>query len=200
MENKGITVTKTVSEKIAADYVKISFSAVGEAKKYGEAVDRADAIADKAVGALKNAGVGNVRMLGVNVSAVRDGKKIVAYRAVRNLSAGLDFDKTTLGSALDALSDSEGEWRISFALKDRSAASKSLVARAVKSARERAEAIAAAAGVKLGKLDSVENSSSDFDGGSPVMLRMARADCVPNSVDPEDITLSETVTCSWTII
>lgn len=197
MENKVIRVSSTVSEKVAVDYVTVTLSAVGEAKKYCEAVDKADAAADGAVKTLNKAGI-EVRAQGVSVSTVRDGKRVVGYRATRKYSAGLEFDKVTLGYALDALAATDCEWSISFSVKNKAEASKRLVQRAVETSRERAETIAEAAGVKLGKLSSVEYGANDFDGGVAVMRTYA-AGGAPN-VDPEDITLSETVTCSWEII
>lgn len=192
-----ISVSRSVSEKIAADYVTLSLTAIGEGK-YADAVDKSEAIGAAAVVALKNAGVKDVRTQGINVSAVRDGKKISAYRAVKSYTAGFGFDKAMFGKVLDALSGTDCEWRVSFSLKDRESASKALVARAVKEARERAEVIAEAAGVSLGGLCGVEYNSSDYDGGRPVVMR-ASLDGYENA-DPVDVTLSETVTCRFEIV
>lgn len=197
MEEKVIRVSSTVREKVAVDFVTVTLSAVGEAKKYGEAVDKADALAAGAVAALKKAGV-EVRAQRVSVSTVHDGKKVSGYRATRKYSAGLEFDKQSLEKVLDALATTDCEWNISFSVKNKAEASKKLIARAVQVARERAEIIADAAGVKLGKLSSVDYSANDFDGGVDMIRKYSAASAAP-SVDPEDVKIAETVTCSWEI-
>ncbi len=119
MAEKTITVTKTATEKVAADWVVVSVSAVGESKKYAEAADKADSVADAAVAALKAVGGADVRAHGINVGAIRDGKKTVGYRAVRTFSVEFDYDKKTLAAVLDALAESSCEFGVSFSLKDK---------------------------------------------------------------------------------
>ncbi len=201
MNEKFITVTKTVSEKFPADTVNISVTAAQFAKKYADAVGEADRAADRTVAALKNAGFTDIRSLGINVSAVRDDGKTTGYRAMRTFALNFPFDKTRLGAAIDALSDGACEWRISFSLGDKSAA-ETLLARAVERARAEAGVIAKAAGVKLGAMVKADYSSSDGDIARPMMLRanFAMADGAANAAEPELITLSETVTVSFEIV
>lgn len=194
MEERVITVTETASEKLPADYVNISLTACAEGKNYADASDKADALAAKATNTLAAIGV-EVRTSGINVTAVRDGKKITGYRAARSFSAGFDYDKKTLSGCLEAISATECEWRLSFSLRDKSA-SKRVTEQAVVAARESADTIARAAGVKLGKLVKVDYASQ---GGGRVAFMRAAA--VGGAVqEPEDITVSETVTCSFEII
>lgn len=197
MESRSnvITVTETVSDKVVADTVRITLSAVGESEKYGDASAKADSVADGAVAALKSADI-DVRMLGVNVSAVYSAERRVSgYRAVRTFVAEFAHDRERLAGALDALESSNCEWRISFALKDNSTAN-ALLARAVKSARAAAEAIAVAAGATLGSFSKAEYTAND--SASPVMYMRASANAA-SDIEPELITVTETVTCSWEI-
>ncbi len=193
-EQRLITVTGSASEKKPADYVEISVSAIGEADGYAKAVSTADALSDGAVSALKAAGIDNVRAAGVNVSIVRDGKKVTGYRASRRFAVEFDYDKTVLAKALDTLAKSKCEWHVSFALHGADM-KETLIARAVEEAKQSAEAIANAAGVQLGALVKAEYASS---GGGRMLMRMA-AYGAANDAEPEELTLSETVTCSWEI-
>ena len=200
MEEKLITVTKTVSDKLPPDTVDISITAVGTAKKYADAVAGAESKSAATVAALKAAGFSEVRLLGVNVSTQRDGGKTVGYRAARALELHFAFDGKLLGEALDALGKSDCEWRVAFSLKDRSKRSE-LIARAVKSAQAEAGIIAEAAGVKLGGLYKSEYASSDGESARPVFMKAAVYSAGDNgSVEPETITLTETVTCGFAII
>ena len=199
MEEKLITVTKTVSDKLPPDTVDISITAVGTAKKYADAVSGAESKTAATVAMLKEAGY-EVRLLGVNVSTQRDGGKTVGYRASRALELNFAFDGKRLGEALDMLGKSDCEWRVAFSLKDKSKRSE-LIARAVKAAQAEAGIIAEAAGVKLGGLYKAEYGSSDGDGARPVLMRAAvymADDC--GAVEPETITLTETVTCGFIIL
>ena len=195
-EQKLITVTGTASEKLPANRVEIAVSAVGEADGYAKAVATADALSDGAVSELKAAGIANVRAAGVNVSIMRDGKKITGYRAARKFTVEFEYDKDTLVKALDVLGKSKCEWRVSFSLKNTDMKQK-LIARAVTEAKQAAEAIAKAAGVKLGSLAKAEYASG---GGGHVLMRAAVYSAnASNDAEPEEITLSETVTCAWEI-
>ena len=195
MQEKLITVTKTVSDKQSPDTVDISITATGAAKKYAEAVRAADEAAAAVTDALKAVGL-KTRSLGVNVSATREAGKVTGYRAISTLSLHFALDKAKLGNALEALGGSSCEWRLSYSLNNNKKKNE-LLARAVKEAREEAEVIAAAAGVKIGAMSRAEYSSSDNGGARPMVMRVS-LDSV-NSADPELITLSETVTCAWEI-
>ena len=107
-----------------------------------------------------------------------------------------------MSAALEALGGVACEWNIAFKLKDRSK-SDELVAGAVKTARRNAEIIAKAAGVKLGKLANAQYSSYGSEPVHMAKLRtFAAADTYAGAADdvaPEDVEISESVTCSWEI-
>ena len=195
MENI-ITVSKTVSDKTDADTVEIKLTALGENKKYAAAVSTADEKADKVVALLKNSGF-TPELRGITVSDIRDDKRIVAFRAARVFSVRFDADAETIGRALDVLDGSDCEWHISFSLKNDNPIYDRLLACAVKSAKDSAEVIASASGVKLGRLRSVNYESGER--GYPVAM-FARAASGMNGADAERITVSQSVTCSWEIV
>ncbi len=199
MEDKLITITETASKKVPADTVVISVKAFGEAKTSRDAADKAKVAADGVVAALKASGLEDIRADGVNVSARREDKKITGYRAVRSYILEFGFDTEKLGAAMETLAGSVCEWRVSFKLKDKTAA-EGLVEQAVQSARIHAETIAKAAGVKIGGLCKAEYSASG-ESARPMMLRadFAGASGMADSVEPEMLSLSETVVCSFDI-
>lgn len=202
MEKNVISVSASAKAKLPPDTVEIRLTAKGEAKKYAEAVECADAVADAAVATFKKAGFDNVRSDSARVYAVRNDKKTVGYRASREFFVEFAFEMERMSAALEALGGVACEWNIAFKLKDRSK-SDELVAGAVKTARRNAEIIAKAAGVKLGKLANAQYSSYGSEPVHMAKLRtFAAADTYAGAADdvaPEDVEISESVTCSWEI-
>lgn len=198
MQEKFITVTKTITEKLPPDTVDISITATCAAKKYADAVNGAEEKAAAATAALKGAGFDGLRALGINVSTQRDDGKTVGYRAARALNVSFAFDGARLGAAIEALGKSGCEWRLSFSLSDKSKRGE-MIARAVESAKADAQIIAKVAGVKLVGLVKAEYGSSDDGGARPMLMRATYSADGAGSVEPETITLNETVTCTWAI-
>lgn len=195
-ERRTISVSQTASESVPADYVKIAVTAARSDGNYKAATDGADALCDSAVAELKKAcgAAAQIRSQGMSVSEVRDKNDysvVTGYRAQRMLTVEFDLDKTLLGKALGALGVSGCEWRLSYSLKT-NAASDRLVVKAVEEAKRHAHTIAQAAGVTLGALVSAEYGAG---GGRPVMLARAAV----HEPDPENITVSETVVCTFAI-
>lgn len=191
MQDNLITVTKTASEALPPDTAEISVTAACTGKRHIDATSGAELIAIHAIKKLNEAGF-DARMLGRNVSEHRESGKKVGYRAVQAFIVSFPFDAQKLGAAMDALENISCEWRLAFSLKDDSARAE-LIAKAVKEAKIEAEIIAAAAGVKIGRLHRAEHGASDAD--RPMLMR-AYSDA---AAQPEYITLAETVTCSWEI-
>ncbi len=195
-ERRTISVSQTASERVPADYGKIAVTASRSDGNYKAATDGADVLCDSAVAELKKAcgAAVQIRSQGMSVSEVRDKNDysvVTGYRAQRMLTVEFDLDKTLLGKALNALGVSGCEWRLSYSLKT-NAASDRLVVKAVEEAKRHAQTIAQAAGVTLGALVSAEYGAG---GGRPVMLARAAV----HEPDPENITVSETVVCTFAI-
>lgn len=187
-KNRIITVTETVTEKCAANNVRIDITVRGEAKKYAAAVSDADEKSDKLVGMFSDLGL-NLSGGGISVG-VPDGKQTL-YRATRNFGVQFALDGGLLEKALDALGENAVQWTVSFVYDDADK-KKELLSAAVKAARAHAEIIASAAGAKLGALYGVEYASG---AGRPMLMRMSMG----GGAEPEEISVSETVTCSWSV-
>lgn len=194
---KIITVTKTVSDKLPPDTAVFSLTTAVTAKKYGDAVRESETRASQLVATLAAAGFDGLRAHGINVSPMRENGKQTGYRAVRSFSLKFAYDGARIAAATEALTSVDCEWRLSFALENPDCKTE-LINRAVKESKAEAEIIAAAAGEKLGGLCEAEYGSSDC-GCSPVMLRAAYCADGANNVEPESITLTETVSCGWEI-
>lgn len=193
MENV-ITVNRTATQKVAANFVKVSMTVFGEAKQYADAIDEADDHASALCDAFKKLKKAGLTAGGINVTPVRSDKKIVGYRAVRAFRAEFDFDRTLLNSVLEILGGLNVEWHVAFDFKD-GGENEKLLKRAVAEAKKSAQAIAEAAGVTLGELIHAEFTAGD--GARPMMVRTMALD--GGSAEPEQITLAQSVTCSWQI-
>lgn len=193
MENKLITVTKTATEQVDANAVRISVTANGEGKRYANALENADAVVCEFSAAMSKVSGIKVTSGGTTVSRMRDGNRTSGYRAAQKLYCEFSYDADLLKNVLDALGECPAEWNVSFIYNDDGLRDKLLTA-AVQSASADARLIAAAAGVKIGGLCKVDYSS---DAGRPMLMRAAYGANLP---EPEQITLSETVTCSFEIL
>ncbi|MCH5351098.1 MAG: SIMPL domain-containing protein [Clostridiales bacterium] len=192
MEQRLISVTETASEKFPVDYVIINVTASAEKDYCSDAHGEVIYIASEVAKAIEKVG-GKVRVTSISESPIRDGKKIIGYRAVQLFTVGIDYNKEKVEKCLAAVTSWKCEYRVSYTFKNKSA-SKKVTASAVTAARARAETIAFAAGVKLGKLVKVDYG---MDGGGIMPMR-ASLDAAGRS-EPEDITVSETVTCAFEI-
>lgn len=192
---KSITVTKTASAQASANKVSITVTVTGEAKKSAAAIELADEKASELVKAFERFGDGvTLGAGGINVGATYSDRKVAGYRAMRTFAASFAYDKETVVKVLDALGELPVEWRVAFSFEDDGSERTRLLRSAVTEAKADAKTIADAAGVKLGTLVKVEYAPS-FD--RPVMLRAASFG--ENAAAPEQISLSETVVCSWDI-
>lgn len=74
MEQRVITVTKTATEQVAANRVRIALTVYGEAKKYAAAVDCASDATAEVLRAFSGLDGVSLKNRGINVAAVRDDK------------------------------------------------------------------------------------------------------------------------------
>ena len=121
------------------------------------------------------------------------------YVCNHNLKVEFDFDTKTLARVLSAISESlaKPEFSISFTVKDPSA---------VKNAKEKAEILCLASGVKLGELVSIDYNWGEINLYSDTNYEvgdrfMAKAACLSNiDIQPDDIKTSDTATLVWEIL
>ena len=119
------------------------------------------------------------------------------------LSLGFGWDQDLLNVLLRqiAAGGSCADIDLTFTVDDNEALKREALADAVRSARQQAEILAEAAGVKLGPLQSIDHTWSEVHfSRSEVAYSMAEAQGAPLAdVDPEDIGTSDTATLVWEI-
>ena len=107
-----------------------------------------------------------------------------------------DPDNGTVGRVMDAMVSADVQYTMTYRLKNSEAAEKEARCRAVKDARIKAEQLADAAGVRLGKMMGITYTSQGE--AVPYHVMSARVN-VPDVV-PENIRVSDSVTVSWSML
>lgn len=137
-------------------------------------------------------------------------QRLTGYRFRHVMKVEFASDNDRLGKVLYALANcpAKPEFQISYTVKDREAAKNELLGKAVTDAMDKARVLAAAAGVKLGDIQSIDYSWGEIDFEVRPMDRAvyaAAADvrCAEESgsyalnIEPDDIQVSDTVTVVW---
>ena len=127
------------------------------------------------------------------------------YRYSNDLKITFGNDSKRLGEMLLALSVCEAnpEFSVYFFLKDRHAVEQALLEDAVRDAKEKAQILAAAGGVMLGKILSIDYDWGEIEVRSRVYAassKMAYDSAPMIDLEPEDISNSDTVTVVWEIL
>lgn len=134
-------------------------------------------------------------------------QRFAGYACEYRLKLSMDFDNKRLSKTLEAIANSgaNAEQSIAFTVKNPEKVSAALLKAAAENAREKAEALCAAAGVTLGELINIEYNWSDveihsvsayseqFRGAAPVP-----AAAMPE-FEPDDIKSSDTAAFVWEI-
>lgn len=134
-------------------------------------------------------------------------QKFAGYRYVHTLKIKFAADNVRLGAFIAALTPCEARPLFSFGytVKDAAEAKRRLLSEAVKDCGEKAETLARAAGVKLGKLVQMEHAQTAEEIAArpvqPMRLMKAEAASAAQSfeISPEDIEVSEKVIMVWEI-
>ena len=135
-------------------------------------------------------------------------RRFMGYKCTHALKLEIDFDMKQLGETLAAVSACgvKPELQISFSVKDKSAVNTALLESAITNAKDKAAILAKAGGVKLGSIQHIDYSWGElrlyshtrphFDGleEMTVMSEAAMID-----IEPEDITVDDSVTVVWAI-
>ena len=131
-----------------------------------------------------------------NYQYPRDGGKptITGYTAVNTVEATIG-DLSEVGKVIDVAVQGGANQiqRLEFTLKDEKPARAEALRQASLDARSNAQAMAAALGLKLGPVLSLEQSSPE-SGRPPVPLMAARVAAAPTPVEPSPIEIRATVT------
>lgn len=215
------TITVKGTGKISAkpDYVTLSMLLESQNPSYEQAME----LATKHIAELTDAltGVGfakeDLKTTNFNVrtdySNVQDKngkwKKVFnGYVVTHNLNLEFDFNMDKLSMTLAAIADCEAHPQLSvaFTIKDPTSIKEELLRAAAANAKQKAEILCAASGVKLGSLTNIDYNWSEINIHSNTRyedncLRGA-AVMSAKSIDiaPEDIDLNDTATFVWEIL
>jgi len=131
----------------------------------------------------------------------RQAPKIDGYEA-RNTVSAKSYDLDNVGAMLDALvkagvNNING---VQFSIKDSKSARDKAREDAIREAREKAESMAATAGVKLGKLKSLSESGGNFNPQPMVYAMESRSAGASTPVSAGEQAISVTVNMSYDIV
>ena len=199
LERRTIVVTGEATVRRVPDLAVVSLAVMVSDRKTGPARDEANRRASAILAHLREIGVpeADVQAPALTVQPTYDygrgSPKLTGYQASRPMTIRVrEID--LLGTILDGLVD-DGATQVhgaSMELADPEAASREALAAAVAVARSRAEALATAAGLKLGAPRRIEE---EVDGPhipfrGTAMLRAMDAESVPTEVAAGEIEIS----------
>lgn len=135
-------------------------------------------------------------------------QRVKGYVCNHSLKMEFDYDLSRMRNAVETLASCAGNpvFNIQFTVKDKGAVSEALLASAIDNAKQKAAILTRAAGVSLGKIQTI-----DYDWGEIRFLSETRynpptcaeyADCKSIQaldIEPDDIHANDTVTVIWEI-
>jgi uncharacterized protein len=197
-EREGITITGVGHVDTVPDEAEFSLGITTNGRTAREALTANSTRMRRLIAALKAAGVDERDIKTQNVSVgpdYREGPESSGFSAQNSVSVTIhDLDRA--GAVLEAASQAGANnvYGPSLSRSDRESLEAKALENAVKNARKRAEALAAAAEVRLGRVTAIVES----DGGGGFEPYMARAEDsvseVPIEKGTEEIQASVTVT------
>ena len=214
--DRTITVRGTGKVSLRPDQVEITLTLTDENMNYDAAMDAAAAQLESLRDALTAIGYDKdtLRTTNFDVSTRYDYRHddkgnntrvFLGYACTQNLRMVFPFDTVRLGETLSAIATctADPELNVRFTVADPSAVSDELLRSAADSARQKAEVLATASGVKLGKLVKVWYSWGDRDFTSPTAFAVGNGLLrAKASMDftPENIDLTDQATFTWEIL
>ena len=210
---KTIRVTGTARTALRPDVTVVTMTLQGTEPEYSKALNRASREAETLRGVLERLSFQReeLKTLSFHVNAEYEGyeesgvwkQRFTGYRFEHMLKVSFDSENERLGEVLTALADSavSPTLQLSYAVKDPESVKKTLLTEAVTDAREKAQILAEASGTKLKELQSVDYSSGEvrFDVCPTHMLdaAMSAKGRIEMNLEPDEITVTKTVTCVW---
>ena len=196
------------------DQVELTLTLTAENVRYDEAMDAAAGQLDALRDALAAIGYDrdSLRTAGFDVSTRYDyrhddssARIFLGYTCTQSLRLVLPFDAARLGRTLSAISacPADPELNVRFTVADPAALSDRLLRSAAESARQKAEVLATASGVSLGRLMKVWYNWGDRDFASPTAFAVGNGLMRSKaSLDftPEDVDLTDQATFTWEIL
>jgi len=193
---RTITVTGSGTSTTVADRAAFQFGVTTSAADAKDALARNSAAAAAVIAALKSAGAAasDIQTSGVSLSPQTgpDGSQITGYTASNTVDVAMQLAKA--GAVVDAAvnAGADSVWGPGLTVSDQSSLYRDALGKAVADARAKAQALADAAGVQLGAVQSLEEN-----GGAPVPLPYAaKGSAAETPIEPgtQQITANVTVT------
>ena len=209
---RTITVTSTASVGTAPDEAVIEFGMRTEGVDSGAAYDANGEKSDSVLAALLNAGVtkDDVETLNQNVDRQTKDRGTSTERTVYVASTQISVtvhDLKTVSAVISAAADAgvDSVHGLRFQVGDQTAARQNALADAVRGARRKAEAIAAAAGTSVSGVVQVREESSNSRPYNYRAFSLAQyADdavaAAPAIIAPQTVSTQVTVTVIWAIV
>ena len=210
---KTIRVTGTAKTALRPDVTVVTMTLQGTEPEYSAALSRASREAETLRDVLERLHFRReeLKTLSFDVNTEYEGyeeagvwkQRFKGYRFTHMLKVSFDSENERLGEVLTALANAEvcPMLELSYAVKDPETAKKALLTEAVADAREKAQILAEAAGAKLKDLQSMDYSSVEvsFDACPTHMLdaAMSAKGRIEMNLEPDDITITDHVTCVW---
>jgi uncharacterized protein YggE len=194
---RTITVTGSGTSTTVPDRASFQFGVTTRAADAKTALARNSTATAAVIAALKNAGVAaaDLQTSGISLSPQTngDGTQITGYTASNSVSASLPLAKA--GAVVDAAVNAGADtvWGPSLTVSDQSSLYRDALKKAVADAKAKAQALADAAGVQLGGVQSVDESGSS----TPVPFSpTAKGGATDTPIEPgtQQITANVTVT------
>ncbi|WP_018995893.1 SIMPL domain-containing protein [Hirschia maritima] len=197
--------------EVAPDIATISLGVNVEAETAADTMKKQANLMNGVFNALKKAGIENKDMQTGNISlsprydysSRKNGPpKLIGYQASNTVGITVR-EINSLGSILDAVVNAGGNTinSISFGLDDSSEALKSARKAAVKDALSKAELYADAAGYKVARIISMNESGNYSPGPQPVMMaRMEMADSASTPIAAGEVSYSSTMNVQFELV
>ena len=218
---RTIRVTGRGKMNVKPDTIELNIFVSKVYPEYAEAMEASEEMTEVLKAAAERAGFDprDLKTTGfsinMNYEGVYDEKgnwknKFAGYRYDHNLALRFDADNVKLGKMLWELSDcgADAEISINHTVKDPEPIRNELLAKAVKDSRTKAEVLAAASGVSLGDIISVDYSWGEmqiynrtvdnltFGSNSKISMTEESFDM---DIEADDIHIRDTVTVIWEI-
>ena len=216
-----IKVTGKGNLKIKPDMTRITITLEGQNKEYDKTLAQSSRDTEALKDILEKQGLDRtaVKTLMFNIDTKYEGyqawdkswkERFVGYDFKHVVKVEFDSDNKRLGKILYALANAKDihpDFRLSYTVKDPEASKNQLLGKAVADAKAKAEVLTQAAGVSLKDIKNIDYSWGEIQFEYAPMNRnmfcnkvMADgAGAFDMDIEPDDISVSDTVTVVWEI-
>lgn len=202
----AIVVTGTGTIDVTPDLAHLTVAIQTSASTATDAEAQNATASDKVRSQLSHAGIAaaDIKTLSVQVWPqydYRSGQSVLTGFMASNVLQITIHDLRRIGAAIDAgiAGGATSVQGITYDVTDHSAASAQALARAVKDAQTKAEAMASAAGIRLGSVVSMTDNQPTSYPFPIIRAAVPAAAGAATQVSPPDVQLTVSVTVGWTI-